>query len=953
MNSEIQNKHAIDFLDLVREDLEKIGSSDTPQSAVVTARYSNSELNTVSLDSDEAPSRLGRFKILEQIGEGGFARVFVANDPNLDRAVALKVPKPHVLISPEARSRFEREAKSAAILSHPNIVPVFEIGSAGPIHFIASEYCPGPNLRTWYAKSQVKTEPRTAVRIVSQLADALQHAHRRGIVHRDLKPSNVLVVTGEEDIASRLRITDFGLAKHVASEDTLTASGSIIGTPAYMSPEQAEGIGKVDHRTDVYSLGMVLYEMLTGRAPFKRSSHIASIAAVINESVPPPGEINRKVNADLEAVCLKALEKNPDTRYQSAHDFKRDLLRWLEGRTVSVRELSQPVRMGRWVKRNLWLSSAILFGVLCLSIGFAFSFFQWKQAQANLVQSLQQRDRAEKNVDELHATIINALDISLDSLEKQVQLIPAHQKVLDELMNAHMRLIEEEAEQVEITPLTFECYERLSTIYRCTGRYDKSLEIVQRAENMLGNCVVSHEGLDSFALVAADICLEKAALFSDMGDDAKQIKFLEEAKQLFLKAEHRGDRVLWLEEGFYIYRYLAFYASDKRDYGMARKYFERSGAMAVEALKLKPDDEQLQFNYAKSFVDISHSFHNGREWATALECLERSEELFIAAMANPDSKLDSRDYRYRLAYIRHEMTALLRYRVKDYERAEECSRWVIKTLQELVDENPGYLVYHNRLSHAYLRLMQVHYDQDMFDEVLDLIPVAEVAHLQGRSRWVPQRIASGQRMAAMIHAYEYDDPVNALRAFDKAIDAVENFEGFGLDRKHLVNSLLDSYREKCKYYGYLGNKDKAIDCAGKGHRLAVQRAFKFPNVHNIDLAIEHAKDYAERLSDDGQYGLAKSAFDSVADAGKESIKAQFEIACAWGKLDFRQREAGADREVWEVSQNKAMYHLTRAIDLGFSDHKRLRQRSFLRKYKHVPAFEANCERIKPAASSSK
>jgi len=962
MKSEFENKDAIDFLSLVRDDLEKVCASDTPRSAIVTARFAQADFDTLSsLPDSETESHLGRFKIIEQIGEGGFARVFVANDPNLDRQVAIKVPKPHALISTEARSRFEREAKSVAILSHPNIVPVFESGSAGPICFIASEYCPGTNLRIWYAASQTKPSPRTAVEIVSRLADALQHAHRRGIIHRDLKPSNIIVIEGEEAISDRLRITDFGLARQVSSEDTLTAHGAIVGTPAYMSPEQAEGIGKVDHRTDVYSLGMILYELLTGKVPFKRSSHIASIAAVINEPVPPPRQTNSRVDADLEAICLKALEKESGARYQSAHEFKSDLQRWLRGGAVSVRKLSQPEVLRRWVKRNPWIASAILFGVLCLSLGFALTFSQWKEAQANLFLSVQQRDRAEKNVDELHETIIDVLDATIKTLEKKVILVPGQQDILDQLMDAHLRLVEEEAEEVEVTPETFKSYERLSQIYRHTGRYEKATETCARADKLLAPFLSDESLRKKFGFSAADIAREKGYISADQGHPEMLLKYLLDAEQFYLDAETANPRSQWLEEGFYLYRELGFKHYNSRDMDKCLVAFEKSRAKAVEAVQLKPDDEQFQFNYAKTFCDLSHVYRSTEGWEVGLEYLEQAEELFEKAeslfLATPvelrDPRIEASAYKYRLAYIRNEIGLYLSRNVGDLERAEEYTLQAIESLKELNTENPGHLTYLNRLSHAYKRLRNVYENQKMYDEVLELIPIAEEAHLNGMANWAAQRIASDQIMRGKIWLNEYDDTSIAEEAFEKAASVIESAENFDLSKDHMVNTLLDAHRHRDILYNQIGELAKSKEAAAEGYRVAVQRALQYPKELNVKAALGRGKYYADKVFRGGDFGLAKTVMDTTAEACKDNANGLYELAHLWAKFDSRQRDAGVERKIWETSRKRSMQLLSQAIDLGFSDHKRLRNGRYLKEYRLLPEFEAACERIKPGQKSTK
>lgn len=951
MSSEIKPQKAINFLSLVRKDLEEIGccqkpgSSQSSGSTIVTNRFSEIATDThVEPSPDDSPTVIGRFEIIELLGEGGFARVFLANDPNLDREVALKVPKPHVLLSSESVARFEREAKSAAILSHPNIVPVFETGSVGPIHFIASEFCAGPTLRQWFSNSDQQPTPRKAAEIVCGLADALQHAHQRGIIHRDLKPANIILIDGDGTTASRLRITDFGLARHVADDESLTANGAIVGTPAYMSPEQALGKGVVDHRADVYSLGMILYELLTDKSPFKRKSHMASIAAVINEAVPSIRVANQKVDADLEAVCLKALEKDPESRYQSAHEFGHDLRRWIDGRAVSVRKPTQTETFRRWFKRNPIVATAVLVSVLSLSAGLAFSFVQWKELQDNQHQLIQQRDRAEKNVDELHRTIVSALEASLESLEQNSTFTPVQHEVLDHLMSAHKRLIEEEAEQVEVTPTTFECFERLARAYRKTGRYDEATEICERADKILEPILESPEKRQNYSLSAFAIAAQRAAISSDLGDKQAEIEILLEAETYFHEGEAVTDRVEWLQKGFELYRRIGHSYFGSRDHDASGVAFEQARAYVTEAYDLTPEDEEVQFIFAKSLVDISHASRSQDDWSVGLEDLEQAEELLTAMVANPESEVDAR---YRLAYVRYELGLFLRAFVKDYEGAEDYLLNAIGLLEELIDENPGNLDLRNRYSHAYLRLMDVYNDQEMFDEVLRLVPISKEAHRRGTPQKINPRIARSELKRAVVLAFEYNKPELAEASFDLAAEIVESSEFFKLSDRLHVDELLEIHRQRSIFYGRNKQATKATDAAGDGYRLAVQRALKHPGDQNLKRAIHLGTYYADRLGRRKQYGLAKAVLDTLAEAGNDSASTQYELAHLWAKLDFNQRKDSQEKKLWEASRERSLKLLSRAIDLGFDDFDRLRNGKYFKDYRHLPKFEACCERIRP------
>ncbi len=255
---------------------------------------------------------IGKYQIIEEIGRGGMATVYKAWDSINQRYVALKVLPPYFQHDAEFIKRFRREAVAAAKLDHPNIVKVYEAGEEGGINYIAMEYIEGGSLQRRLTGKPLDLS--TAISIVSQIGSALAYAHKRGIIHRDVKPSNILLT--EE---GRALLSDFGIAR-VSEYGGITRTGTLIGTPEYMSPEQAEG-EEVDHRSDIYSLGIVLYQMLTGRVPFTGDTPLAVLHKQIYEKPTSPRMLNPMIPAEVEKVLLKALAKRPEWRYQSAEEM--------------------------------------------------------------------------------------------------------------------------------------------------------------------------------------------------------------------------------------------------------------------------------------------------------------------------------------------------------------------------------------------------------------------------------------------------------------------------------------------------------------------------------------------------------------------------------------------------------------------------------------------------------
>lgn len=349
----------------------------------VTCSSCGSSFSLVGNDSTTSyrakSRRIAHFELIDQLGLGAFGSVWKAKDTQLDRTVAIKIPRVGQLDSEEVEM-FLREARAAAQLKHPNIVSVHEVGRADGQLYIVSDYVQGANLREWLSGRRPTFQE--AAELCATLATALHHAHEKGVVHRDVKPGNVMM-----DDRGEPHLMDFGLAKREVGEITMTMDGRVLGTPAYMSPEQAAGRSHlVDRRADVYAVGVILFELLTGELPFRGDKEML-LLQIRNDEPPNPRRLNHRIPRDLETICLKCLRKEPAHRFATASDLSADLRRWLCGEPIKARPVSSLEKSIRWCRRRPALIRSSIAILTCISIAAAMVQWQRRENVQRIVES--------------------------------------------------------------------------------------------------------------------------------------------------------------------------------------------------------------------------------------------------------------------------------------------------------------------------------------------------------------------------------------------------------------------------------------------------------------------------------------------------------------------------------------------------------------------------------------
>ncbi len=363
--------------------------------------------------ADQVAQRIGRYEVISILGEGAFGQVLKCRDPQLDRIVAVKIAKSNVMSDQSKVERFLREAKSAGLLRHPNIIPVFEYGTVDQVHYIAYQFIEGQTLKTWL-KAHADQPLEECMEVFAKLADALGYAHDCGIVHRDIKPDNILI-----DSSNTPHIADFGCARMDGNDINQTVDGSLMGTPAYMSPEQASGRSReADGRSDLWSVGVMLYEQLCGKRPFE-GKLTTLILKITTEEPVSPSRIRSGLPRDLVTLCMKCLAKEPTQRLQHCGELAAELRRWLHGEPILSRPVPPWVRTWMWAKRNPLVATLSGLFVVTLLIGTLVSSsfaIQANRRQAALVKS---------QLESLLAADSSSVPLILDNLKTLGGRVPA------------------------------------------------------------------------------------------------------------------------------------------------------------------------------------------------------------------------------------------------------------------------------------------------------------------------------------------------------------------------------------------------------------------------------------------------------------------------------------------------------------------------------------------------
>ncbi len=838
--------------------------------------------------------RVGRYEMGDLLGTGGFGSVWRARDLELGREVAIKLPRGGSLGSPDREERFLREARSAAKLQHRGIVAVHDTGRHQGTVYIVSELVHGKNLMQWLEQGPL--EFREAAELAAQVADALDYAHQHGVVHRDLKPSNILLESdgsvGGAPVPSafRPRILDFGLAKSDSAETTMTLDGQVLGTLAYMSPEQLRSPHGVDGRSDIYSLGVVLYQMLTHELPFRGVSRMLQLQ-VLEDEPSPPRRLNDRVPRDLETIAMKCLAKEPVRRYPSARDLADDLRRFLADEPIRARPIGQVERLRRWCLRKPAMASLAGGLALALLAGFAAVTWQWSRAEANLRDARWERDRAESNLD-LARQVVNDMYVQIFNDLVVTGILPDYRrKILEKIVRFHETTLLPQSDDPSAHYQAGLTRKQVGRIQMTLSRLPEAVTAYRRALELLGPLADEHPAETRYAIELIDAYHQLALCYSAQGRpdeaEATQKEAVIRCERLVTSHPQEPDHWRGLAN---TYHNLARFYQETGRLAEAVAIYGKNVPILKRLVAEHPEDNGIRFEFAMCLNDLGAAYSGTGE--RAAEADNQAAELFeVITRGHPN---ETHQDRGRLAESHNRLGAIHYKYGRSSEAAEEFRRGA-KHYDAILVTQPDNLGVRSALSVILFNLGTICHLANHRDEAEGPYDRARVL----LDRLVADRPdVPGYRFYLAKTAINLGTLLSETSAQDQALPLLQEAEE-ALEKLIRDHPTLIEYREALP---------EALGLLGRLYRESGRTA---EAMH----AYQRAREILEALPNPNAEGLYTLA----------GLQAQ----CAALARSGERRRAGTDPVERPVSLDEAMKTLHRAIAAGLQGLDRLRQETNL------------------------